>query len=1199
MIELPTAARTRDRARHAIIEASAGTGKTYTLEHLVLALVLEGALIEEILVVTFTDKATREMRARLRRRLEQAARELSSVPTEERSLVQLERVRGALVAFDRAPISTIHAFCQRILVEHAFLSARPLSAERLDGRKTFSKAYKNALRHGLASTSPMRFAWQSALSLFAQEPAHALESLLYSWARERGVIEPRLDVTEVLRALLVMPTAGELLEEPWRTAELEIPSLTMRVRLRDALFALTRVLDGARVTIEEWLREGRAEQALFSPLWGEILAWSRASSDPREKETNLMLLRRAFESSEGGKHAERERASGVLLLALGSPIPTLLRTLGPEVQRAWESEKTASRGVDFDDMITSLASLVTQREVRAAIRAKLRHALVDEFQDTDDVQWGIFRALFVDTYEDDAHTGHTLTVIGDAKQAIYGFRSADVHSYHAACAHLEACGAQRLRLGESYRSTSHLLDAVHRLVFAPEDEPPFFTGVARSERAIACGRPELALVHEDGSVAPALVVQHLLGLPELRFPLVRRALAASIAEEIENIQAGAILTREGEGEPKRIPLGEIFVLTRSAAEGNDVADALRKRGIAHAFFKQSGLFRTREAADVLDVLRAVSAPYDRNLRVRAFLTPFFSLPVGDLQRARSLESEHVYVRRIARWSALAERGQLAALFDAMWRESGLALRALYLHQSERGLVNIEHLFELLLELATTRRLQLHELVVLLGERVENASVVRGGADDEDVQRLESERDAVQILTMHKAKGLEAEVVFLFGGFGKPKRGRLAPQVFHEGARRVAWAGPEASGDVSLELRVKNGLREEARQEDERLYYVALTRAKSRLYLPYFGEAPRAVPRRPDVSYDAPHFQGPYAVVNERLAAVSGKGELTATAASVPEVGPTPFAYRTVEVRPRVRIRPLVPSLPEAVPMPSRTMTRDAELLRFRQHYAGFEITSYTRMKRTREDVIDDVEPTLALLRSDEQETSKEPGGAEFGVLVHGMLESLMMESLAMTRSKLEALSDEELLAHFTAAQRSVDTVTRQAALDLVRRALRVPLDDVLIRLDDGFLSVSKRAVEMPFLFAIPSRSPGVEERGFIRGVVDLLFEHEDRVYVLDWKTDRLVDYEKATVRKHSEDEYRVQAALYVLATVHACGIESEADYARFGGVLYVYVRGLSERGQGLHAFRPSWREVLAWQAQILEGDAIEGYPLPMRRGGGA
>lgn len=1186
-IEWPAAVRALDRTRHAIIEASAGTGKTYTLEHLVLALVLDGAPIEEILVVTFTDKATREMRARLRRRLEEAARALASAPHDAGTPLQLERVRGALVAFDRASISTIHAFCQRILVEHAFLSGRPLSAERLDGRQSFSKAYRHALRRGLARTSPLRSAWESALSLYGKGPVQALELLLYAWVREHGEIEPQLDLSTVLTSFLAMPPGTELLEESWRAAELEIPSLTMRARLRDALFALAHVLDDSRAWLTEMLAQERADEVLLSPLWGALLAWARASSDPREEETNVVLLLRAFESAEGPQHRARVPAASVLLRALGSPIPTLLRTIAPEVKKAWDEEKAASRGVDFDDMITSLADLVQQREVRAAIRAKLRHALVDEFQDTDDVQWGIFRALFVDTHEDDAHTGRTLTVIGDAKQAIYGFRSADVHSYLAACAHLEACGAQRIRLGESYRSTAPLLDAVHRLVFAPEDEPAFFTGAAKREQAIDCGKPSLTLVDEHGETAPALVVQHLLGVPELRFPLVRRSLAAAIAEEIASIQEGAIETRDGEGESKRIPLGEIFVLTRSAIEGNDVAEALRKRGIPHAFFKQSGLFRTREARHVLDVLRAVSAPYDRNLRVQAFLTPFFSLPVGDLQRARSLPSEHAYVRRIARWSQLAERGQLAALFDAIWNESGHALRALYMHQSERGLVNIEHLFEIALELATTRRLHLQELVVLLGERVEQANDPAHAADDEDIQRLESERDAVQILTMHKSKGLEAEVVFLFGGFGKPPKRPLAPRVFHEGARRVAWAGPDVWGDALEEQRVKDGLRDEARQEDERLYYVAMTRAKSRLYLPYFGAAPKAVPRRPDVSYDPPHFRGPYAVVNERLRAVSEKGELLTQ----------PFAYRSVEVRPKVRVRPLAPSLPEALPMPTRTMTKDADLLRFRHQFAGFEITSYTRMKRSREDVIDDVEPTLALLKSDEREMAREPGGAEFGVLVHGMLETLLMEPLAMTRTKLAALDDEALLAHFTAAQRSVDDVTRDAALLLVRRALMVPVTHPLVHLEEGFLGAAKRAVEMPFLFAIPSSTPEREERGFIRGVVDLLFEHEEKIYVLDWKTDRLSDYGKEAVRIHSEDEYRVQAALYVLATVHACGIENEANYGRFGGVLYVYVRGLSESGEGLHAFRPTWREVCAWEAQIREGDAIEGYPLPVRRGG--
>lgn len=1273
---------------HGIIEASAGTGKTYTLEHLVLELVAAGAPIEEILVVTFTDKATREMRQRVRARLVSARARLAShhaerlasgaaIAPEERALAA--RLATAVAGFDRAAISTIHGFCQRALAEHAFASGRPFSSERADGRESFGRAVRQAVRMALASGAPGHASFRAALAaLTAMGGGGAvgrLETLLYTWMREPGEVRPAFDAHAAARALLSMPTATELVGARWAELLASVPSLTARARVRDALIELATSIAphtaelAARLAASGPSTRTSSTDADGDPaeasVWGPALAWAASSTDPRGLESNAALLvRHLGQHPHPGRGASQPlggesvptlgEALRTLHHALGSPVPYLLHAILPRVRALWVRDKREAGTLDFDDMLTALRdAIVADPAVRRAIRARYRHALVDEFQDTDDVQWEIFRRLFVDVAADDEGPRRTLVVIGDAKQAIYGFRSADVHTFEDACRTLERAGASSAVLGESYRSSAALLTGLDRIFAARTDDPALGRGLAGYTRALAAGVPERRAVLppeisprdavlEEPAVsgaapvapveAPAIVVQHVVGTPELRLPLVRRALADAIAKEVHALTRGALLLSDANDAPARpVRLSEIFVLTRSASEGRDVAEAFRRHGVPHAFFKQDGLFRTREARDVLTVLRAVADRHDRSLATRALLGPFFGVPLGELASAHAIDSGHPLARRLSRWATLADEGRIAALFSAMLDGagpdgSGLSRRELYLHQGERALVNYRHLLELLLELATRRRLHVSELALALSERIERADDERAGAGDEDVQKLESEREAVQILTMHKSKGLEAEVVFVFGGLGKPPKRKLAPRVVHERlpaeerARRVAWALADdglADGDVmvrdgELELPLRAALRREAEEEDERLYYVALTRAKRRLYVPYFGRPPRPLPERADVAYDLPHLKGSYRVLNERLRALAEAGELVAA----------PFAVTSVEVGPRVRARSPAVTLPEASTRAEVERLAPQERARLVSRYAGFEVTSYTRMKslaRARADAegraVTSVElaPSIALLSGESRDDAPGrtgPGGAGFGVLVHGLIEDLLEAQPAVidlasvsahpavrTRLELHAGDDDE----------------RTLALELATRALTVPVATSLVALAGGVAAVGRRAVEMPFLFPVPERAhPTIEalgahdrglvvERGFVRGVIDLLFEHEGRIYVLDWKTDRLDAYDEAAMRAHVEEDYRVQIALYTLAALRVLARSGAHEdvaglHARFGGLLYVFVRGLAVGATtGVLALRPALEEVLAWEEAARREDALLGAPLPPRR----
>jgi exodeoxyribonuclease V beta subunit len=232
------------------------------------------------------------------------------------------------------------------------------------------------------------------------------------------------------------------------------------------------------------------------------------------------------------------------------------------------------------------------------------------------------------------------------------------------------------------------------------------------------------------------------------------------------------------------------------------------------------------------------------------------------------------------------------------------------------------------------------------------------------------------------------------------------------------------------------------------------------------------------------------------------------------------------------------------------------------------------------------------------------------VLVHGVLEDLLEAPPAV----IDAAS---VASHPAVRARlelhAGDDEERALALDLATRALTVPIATPLLALPAGFAAVGRRAVEMPFLFPVPERAhPAIEalgaheaglvvERGFVRGVIDLLFEHEDRVFVLDWKTDRLESYDEASMRAHVEEDYHVQIALYTLAAFRVLArssghLDVASLHERFGGLLYVFVRGLAaDAPTGVLALRPPLEEVLAWEATARCDEGLLGAPLPPRR----
>ena len=1168
--------------RHQVIEASAGTGKTYLLERRVVDLLVRGgASIDQVLLVTFTEKATAE----LRRRVRALVREVASAPPggatgEEDPAWRIDgptraALRAALYGFDGAAIHTIHGFCHRVLQSNAFDGGRPFRQSQVASETALGDAFTASLRDTLSVEPDARV-------------------LLEAWLGSGR----RLD--DIARALGEVTQLGGRLARPYCPDQLD-PALAELGAALDSLGVarLAPALRSARVhanTANALARRAgivaaAAERRRRGAPLAEVL-------DDLDDNVHELAEKLAGHGGSSGTAAEMSRVAAAAAVAAGAATSLQAAVVArflPAVRARLEREKAERGQFDFGDMLELVwRALSGPRggELGARLRAHHPFALIDEFQDTDDLQWSIFRRLYLEAPGE----GAWLSVVGDPKQAIYGFRGADVHTYLRARREMIAAGAQETRLDVCHRAGPALVGALDRVLADAPFLEPFFSGGIEYAPVRAAAGAGAALLDASGRELAPLCILHVADAAELDAAGLRARLAERITRDIGAMVAGAPplrLRERAAGGPARersVGPGDVFVLTRTTAESREMADRLRRAGIACALFQQEGLLQTEEAAEVRDLLAAIASPRDPSARLRAWQSRFFAVPLAELPGLAAAGESHALVQRLFEWKALADRLDYEALFPRILDDTRIIEREIALAPGERALTNFTHLFELLLDEMLVARCDLVELVRRLGRWIEETV----GSDERNVQRLESERDAVQIMTIHRAKGLEAPVVFLFGGTGQaPNR---PVQSFHRGDERWVHVGRVRDQSIA------DAIAAEERGESERLLYVGLTRASARLVVAAWP----AGAQRP--------ARGSLAdLLVARLLPLVGASEAERLAAgvAVEETAPGPRGERAEndDDAPGRAAERAIAALRDWRPRaevvdPGEGAAALARALRVQR---GPLTTSYTRLAQA--DGASDgavlpfdlgeplsVTPDLPVELVVDGEVSGEvgataegaegaagltageqaagelapgelaagelaiagspPSGRRVGIFLHEALEWLAMDDVA---------GGDDFAAW--AARDDVDQVFRQAAerQDLDRaavawgkqvawRGLREPIDFGGGLVIPGVARARRHQREVDFLF--PMADASGSERALVRGAIDLVFEHGGRVYWLDWKSDACPDYAPATLAAHVAAHYTLQAQIYSLALSRMLGIASAAEHeARFGGLVYFFLRG--------------------------------------------
>ncbi|MEA5150474.1 exodeoxyribonuclease V subunit beta [Xanthomonas arboricola] len=1225
-----------------LIEASAGTGKTFTLATLFTRLVVErGLRIGQILAVTFTEAATQELRRRIRERLvlaatlvpdapvgaaraatdladdpsrpgpllheapdafvathlapgtetptasvgaARAATDLADDPSRPGPLLQdapdvlltravlathlangtetpaalRRRLQQAVEEIDLAAVFTIHGFCARVLREHALESGQAFAAPEL-----------------LANDRELL--GEVAADLWRQRAADAAmaEDLIALWSGGPEALAS--DLRALVRHPTLLPAAATTNDD----------SAALLQAVQDASTALAAAFHAHGTaffdTIMAAIDGGILSKVSYKPEWltalwhwfDSFVAAPSMHTTPHAKLIKLTAAELAAGTNK--KFVDRTPASplsheidGYLTALAGVEAwrsrrrIRLLHALREDAIARLALLKRQRRVQTYDDLVDGVAHALEGAQAQAQalvtrLRAQYAIALVDEFQDTDDRQWAIFSNVFGEgALARAAGLEPALFLIGDPKQAIYGFRGGDVRTYLAAAVTAELAPP----LSHNFRSRPGVLAAIDALYAQAGYTDAFLTdGIAFHPVRPGTKRVDADL-QRDGGPAPALT---LWRAPEPPPPIkgkpkpwsANRARELATAACVAAIRGWLAGGRDGTATVNGRPVqaGDIAVLVRSHGEATRMQQALGAVGIPAVAAGKQSLFATDEALELLALLQALLDPGDDSRLRAALATVLIGADAAAIAAlAHDGERHRRWQQQALDWRERWQRGGPLALIGDLGAAHGQRLLALV--DGERRLTNYLQLAELLQE-ADARALGPHGLVDWLSRRIANAD------DNDEAQQLRLESDArrVQIVTLHKSKGLEYPLVFLpYIGIGRSDKGAGRHCVVHapELGRQLHW---KTDKDDPTWSAAEAAWKQEQRAEDARLLYVGLTRAEHALWIA-----------------SGPFHQHERTALSGMLRALDALQGAAGEGAVVVDTSTPPANL------------PRLPPPVEAQVPPARAPQR---------HIApDWWVYSFTQLANADAGAATDPMASATVVGSG---GSDEPSGSEavavaaevdafdprfagnrFGVVMHDVFERCDFAAWQAWRPGLPA-PEGQAAAILEALQRGGyvekewdDGLAMLTAL--IGHTLTVALPEGTTL---AAVPAPQRRNEMEFHFAMrPTRVDallallhrfgvvgdrqafGARQRleGLMTGLIDLTYTVDGRWYVLDYKSNRLPSYDAdALARAMAHSEYELQALIYTVA-LHRWlrfRLGDGYDYARdFGGVRYLFCRGL-------------------------------------------
>jgi len=1164
-----------------LIQASAGTGKTYSIALLFLRLILElGLSAIQILAVTFTNAATEEMKDRIRRFLYDAQAFLEDKDVENNDIVKIIemsrqkhdsnvlicRIEEALLVFDEAAIFTIHGFCTRILHENAFETRVMFQTELTpDDKELVLETVEDFYREKLYSI-PVELGDYLKLKKITIKDLAVLGRTRINSPLIR--LEPagvKVDMSEITKAMAGVVDLYNKTRTVWIDFQDKIWDILKNSKaISKGKYKETQIQNLAKYFVNTRFSFNLPDRFFYYTRLG-IEEHATGKADPPKHEF--------FELCDRLKQ-EIDRIEPLMdRVILG-----LKLDLFHTVARKLQLKKLQSNVRSYDDLLLAVyRTLTSDKESRdtlvKALQNRYKAVLIDEFQDTDPIQYEIFKILFGE--------GSTLLFfIGDPKQAIYSFRGADVFAYMKAAGNISL--ENRYTMKTSYRAEPRLVEAVNRL-FSIRANPFLFEEIDMS-LVKAAEKNEQWVLTEGGNRKPPLIIwfgedkDSSKSQPMMSGEKAGRILVEAVALEMLRLLDPENQIRIGENLVKP---GDMAVLVRTHKEAEQVQKTLRHYGIPAVIFRSDNVFNSREAQEMEALLHAIVTPADGRAIRAALLTGILG---GNIRELDTLAGDDIdwesWLERFDGFHQDWTQKGFLQMFRRLMVDNDVREHLLGYPDGERRLTNVLHLTELLHSAAVETDQTMSGVLTFLSERIHG----KDSKIEEYELRLESDANAVQIVTVHRSKGLEYPVVFCPFLWSHSELRDTDRVVIHDVKKNaVLHLSPE---DDAL-----NRAKKEALAENVRMMYVAVTRAKSRCTIGWakIKKAGNSAPaylfhgkEGDSNSYDAKTI----AELHADLLELADYQTIALMELPEPSAG-----YIRVEYG-------LQPEL-----FPARTLSK-----RVPPGWRIYSYSSLTALGGPEETELPDRDAVVEESKSDAAEFPAESGsiflfprGARAGSALHEI-----MEQIDFSQTDFGFIVEQTLKKYGLSGKSDDGHEWTPVVSHMINNVLSTTLETGKECFSLAGIPAEKRLAELEFCFSLtpkgnimanqlPDDGDGGpvanQAEGYIKGFIDLVFQHGERFYIVDWKSNHLgnapEDYHEERIRQAMlTHNYNLQYRIYTAALVRYLRVRLNSfDYERhFGGVFYIFLRGVRPRmgsRYGIFWDRPSKKEMDDFMARLI------------------
>lgn len=1173
---------------HILIEASAGTGKTYTISRLYLRLLLEKEYTpSSILVVTFTEAAANELKERIYLLIKEALKAytsgcscdlfLKSLMTRIDSEKACRILQSALYNFNTAAIHTIHGFCQKVLYENSFESGTSFESTIItDQNSLIQEIVHDYWRINFYSESPSFLSYAISASLSPQtflEITRAAGRI----SEECNIVPEVTDTEDFCSKENAFNQSFQELKSQWKLCRDEIRNILVNGNLNANKYS-KKIIQELVFSMDTMLGSEKADPNLF-PRFENLTTSILAGS-----------IKKGFESPEHpfftlcDKHA---RHAEELRNCFDTKIIRLQTRFLSYLTQELSNRKKIRGELFFDDLLKNVHSALKDskqsKEFTDKLRETYRVALIDEFQDTDSIQYQIFSSIFDNNLP--------LFMIGDPKQSIYGFRGADIFTYLEASQQVTT----RYTLSANYRSSPSFLSALNTL-FLRTDHQFVFEKIEYIE-AVAGNEDATQQIVIEGVNQPALnfILINSQNDSDKKIDKTTQ-ICSAVASEITKLLSLSLENRALIGS-KKISPSDIAVLVRTNREAEMIRQCLSALHVPSVIDSGSSVFESSDAVELERLLIAMLEPARSELIRAVLASSFFGLDANSIENLSSDQQLwEGYVSKFFYYHDLWRDHGFMYMFRVFMAQEHIRSKLLDLEQGERHLTNLLHLSELLHLQEKQKRCGMTDLHSWYLQKITNNTMQ---VSDEEMLRLESDKDAVTILTIHKSKGLEFPIVFCPFWHNSELNSKTIACAFHD---------PHSDNTLTLAIgsEVINKNRQlietELLAENMRLLYVALTRAKSCCYVVWGklrnteSSALAYLLHKNEISdFSLPSLK-------EKVKSLSFE-QIRQTLLEISEQNPS-IALLDARSEPK----------PIEIPTNDENQYSCQKLERgIPESWRISSFSSLTRNHSTDEAPDYDFTPehnnfTAVDAENENFTIFNFPKGSVAGTFLHSIFEQIDFSD----PGSIQKDPDLETLMDIYGFDHSWKPVITQLIDDTLNSPLKngpnvfklseIPSSSCIKEMEFYFplKKVTPSDLQQIFsaqlqtdLFSVDYQAEGLHfspSCGFMKGYIDLFFEKDDRFFILDWKSNHLgasySDYQADSLKEVMKSEhYILQYHIYLTAIDKYLQLRYKGySYQKnFGGVYYIFLRGIDGKSDnGVYFDRPS-EETVKRLREVLIG----------------